>query len=103
MVRPGAKSRAQIEAEAAVWLCRLDSEDRSAKTEAGFQDWLRADPAHEEAFRQYGDVWQMMPGAMTASRIQGGATSRRAAQTPKPARWIPASAAAAVLDRPARV
>lgn len=97
MVTPGRKNRARIEAEAAAWLCRLDSDERSAKTEAGFQDWLHADPAHEEAFRQYSDVWQMMPGAMTASRVQGQGKPVRAAQTPRPSRFMPAFAAAAVL------
>lgn len=95
MVTPGRKSREQIEAEAAAWLCRLDSDDRSPKTEAGFQEWLNADPAHQQVFQDYSEVWQMMPGAMTASRSRAPGSRPRAANANKP--WAPAFAAAAAL------
>lgn len=49
-------------AEAAAWLTRLQAPDRTAATEAAFQDWLR-EPAHERAFARATDAWEIIPGA----------------------------------------
>jgi transmembrane sensor len=49
-------------AEAAAWLTRLQAADRTAATEAAFQDWL-SEPAHERAFARATDAWEIIPGA----------------------------------------
>jgi transmembrane sensor len=44
-------------AEAAAWIARLHGEDRTQKVEAGFKQWLAADPAHRIAFEMANDIW----------------------------------------------
>ncbi len=50
-------------AEAAAWLARLQGDARTPAREAAFQDWLRADPAHQSAFERATDIWAALPGA----------------------------------------
>lgn len=50
-------------AEAAAWLARLQGDARTPAREAAFQDWLRADPAHQSAFERATDIWADLPGA----------------------------------------
>jgi transmembrane sensor len=54
---------ARADAEAAAWTARLQADDRSSTTEAGLQEWLRADPAHAAAFERATELWTMLPGA----------------------------------------
>ena len=60
MVRDTARSH--VEAEAAAWLARLHGPYRSADTHAALKEWLKADPAHEEAFGRATEVWELLPG-----------------------------------------
>jgi transmembrane sensor len=58
---------ARAEAEAAAWIARLESDDRNGSTDAGLQDWLRADPSHAAAFERATELWAMLPGAALCS------------------------------------
>ena len=60
MVRDTARSH--VEAEAAAWLARLHGPYRSADTDAALKAWLKADPAHEEAFGRATEIWELLPG-----------------------------------------
>ncbi|OAN62269.1 FecR family protein [Sphingomonas sp. TDK1] len=75
-------------AEAAVWLARLQSDSRTPEREAAFREWLRADPAHREAFERATDIWADLPEI---------AQSKRALATPHPRLRAPLYALAAVL------
>jgi transmembrane sensor len=44
-------------AEAAAWIARLHSEDRTARLEAGFRHWLAAKPEHRAAFDMANEIW----------------------------------------------
>ncbi len=75
----------QIDAEAAVWLFRLQDEGRTAYTEAAFQSWLKADAAHETAFQQITEVWEILPGA---TAFQRRPANDRVARKAQPSRRI---------------
>jgi transmembrane sensor len=47
-----------VRVEAAVWLARLHSDERSERTEAAFRDWLAASPTHRAAFERMTGVWE---------------------------------------------
>jgi transmembrane sensor len=47
-----------VRVEAAAWLARLHSDDRSERTEAAFRRWLAASPAHRAAFERMTGVWE---------------------------------------------
>lgn len=76
---PETGRREQIDAEAAAWLFRLQDDDRTAHTDAGFQAWLKADPVHEAAFQQMTDVWEILPGAAAIQRQPANDMPRRGA------------------------
>lgn len=63
MVRPQTAEAARADAEASAWLAHLQRDERSADTEAAFQAWLNAHPAHQAAFERATEVWEMLPGA----------------------------------------
>jgi transmembrane sensor len=86
--------RDEIDAEAAAWLFRLQDDDRTAHTDAAFQTWLKADPAHETAFQQMTDVWEILPGATTFQRQPANDIGRRRA--PPHRRGVMTGMAAAV-------
>ncbi len=65
--------RGRADAEAAAWLARLQQDERTAQTEAAFQDWLRAADANEAAFARATDVWEMLPGAAAVRDLGLGA------------------------------
>jgi len=44
--------------QAIVWFARLHADNVSAKERAQFDDWLRASPAHAEAYRQLDRFWE---------------------------------------------
>lgn len=83
MVSPETARRDQIDAEAAAWLFRLQDDDRTAHTDAAFQVWLNADPAHATAFQQVTDVWEILPGATAFQHQPANDVPRR---TPQPQR-----------------
>ncbi|PSJ39080.1 FecR family protein [Allosphingosinicella deserti] len=53
----------RADAEAAVWIARLNSDARSATTDDALRAWLQADPEHEAAFERATEIWAMIPGA----------------------------------------
>src|SRR6478672_8988604 len=59
-------TRSHVEAEAAAWLARLHGPYRSADTDAALKEWLKADPAHEEAFGRATEIWDLLPGIEVA-------------------------------------
>ena len=44
-------------AEAAAWIARIRSEERTAADERGFQSWLAEDPANREVFKTLMALW----------------------------------------------
>lgn len=74
-------------AEAAAWVARLHSADRTRALEAGFRQWLKADPAHARAFELATEAWEI------GGCVAGGALPRVADsfQSARPARTIPGS------------
>jgi transmembrane sensor len=64
MVMRSKEERARLNAEASAWLARLHG-PRGAEAEVPLQDWLRGDPAHQDAFERA--QRRFMPMAMAAS------------------------------------
>lgn len=62
MVRPS-DVHTQIDAEAAVWLARLQGDDAAGEHQEAFKRWLDRDPAHGDAFERATDAWMLVPGA----------------------------------------
>ena len=62
-----------VRAEAAAWLARLRSEERTADDEKGFRAWLAESEAHRAAFEVTNSVFEM-----------AGAAQRRISRTPAP-------------------
>ena len=62
MVSDSARSPAEVDAEAAAWLARLQGPHRSRDTDAALKEWLKADPAHEAAFERATEIWELLPG-----------------------------------------
>lgn len=62
MVIRSKEERARLNAEASAWLARLHG-PRGADAEVPLQDWLRCDPAHQEAFERATELWELLPGA----------------------------------------
>ena len=58
---------AHIKAEAAVWLARLHSDERTAGDEAGFRLWLGSDSRNREAFALVTGSWDEAGGAVAAA------------------------------------
>jgi transmembrane sensor len=82
-------------AEAAAWLTRLQAPDRTAATEAAFQDWLR-EPAHERAFARATDAWEIIPGAARLGEALA-ATDRMAPARRRGSRRLAMAIAASVV------
>ncbi len=61
MQNPGSPSprdtRRTARAEAAAWIVRLHGPHRSAELEAGFRQWLAADPENARQFERVTEVW----------------------------------------------
>ncbi len=92
----GQVQAAEVDEAAVAWFVRLRDEEASQADRAAFVVWLRADPAHERAWRELEAVW----GALDRSAIPkaGGpaASSRIARRTSRPL-WRPLAAAAVIL------
>lgn len=55
-----------VRAEAAAWVARLHSSNRSLALESGLREWLKADSAHARAFELATEAWEIggsIPGA----------------------------------------
>jgi transmembrane sensor len=75
----------KAQAEAAVWMVKLYSDDRTPEFEAGLREWLAADPRNARHFEEATQMWEMA-GAVNADGVPR--VQRR--KTPKPGstlRW----------------
>ncbi|WP_157219702.1 FecR family protein [Flavisphingomonas formosensis] len=68
---------AHLKAEAAAWLARLHSDERTARDEAGFQLWLTADPRNREAFGLVTAAWDEAGGAGIRHQPPANSWTRR--------------------------
>jgi transmembrane sensor len=71
--RSGERDTHTVRAEAAAWLARLRSEERTADDERGFREWLAESEAHRAAFEVTNNVFEM-----------AGAAQRRVVQSEAP-------------------
>jgi transmembrane sensor len=76
MVIRSKEERTRLNAEASAWLARLHG-PRGGDAEGALQDWLRADPAHQEAFERATELWDILPGAAGLDTAPTRSTSRR--------------------------
>lgn len=76
MVIRSKEERTRLNAEASAWLARLHG-PRGDDVEGALQDWLRADPAHQEAFERATELWDILPGAAAFDAEPRRSTSRR--------------------------
>lgn len=86
-------TRRTARAEAAAWVVRLHGPHRSPELEAGFREWLAADPEHARQFERVTDVWD------ASARVPSGGLPRvRAHWRPPTARvWAAAASVALVI------
>jgi transmembrane sensor len=61
--RPRERDEHAVRAEAAAWLARLRSEERTAEDERGFRAWLAESEAHRAAFEVTNSVFEMAGAA----------------------------------------
>lgn len=68
-MKPGEKRQIpdEIQAEAAVWLARLRSDEPGISDQADFRAWLAEDALHAEAFEHVNAVWDIAGGLDTPS------------------------------------
>lgn len=66
MVIGSREERTRLNAEASAWLARIQGA-RGDEARGALQDWLKADPAHQEAFARATEMWDLLPGAVAAS------------------------------------
>lgn len=64
-------------AEAAIWVARLQSDQRPAGLEAQFRAWLAADDRHRAAFEAVSDTWELSGGARIGAPEAPAAAPRR--------------------------
>ncbi|HYG28230.1 MAG TPA: FecR domain-containing protein [Caulobacteraceae bacterium] len=64
-------------AEAAAWLARLRSDERTANDEAGFRAWLAESEAHRQAFDALNTVWEAAGALPRQPRRQPARADRR--------------------------
>jgi transmembrane sensor len=87
--------RRAARAEASAWIIRLHGPHRSADLEAGFRDWLDADPENARQFERVTEVWDAaatpVPGVPRVGHWQAGSPSSAARS------WLLAAALAIVL------
>jgi transmembrane sensor len=76
--RPGNRDIHSVRAEAAAWLARLRSEERTAQDEQGFRAWLAESEAHRAAFEATNSVFEMAGAARRGvARAQVPVVTRR--------------------------
>ena len=59
----------QVGATAVEWYGRLRSPELSADHAAEFESWLRADPAHAEAYNQVDDLWRGLEAVSNSADV----------------------------------
>jgi transmembrane sensor len=82
----------QIEAEAASWLSRLHSSDKSSSTDRAVRAWLEESEDHQRAFERATEIWDMLPSVAGEYR-----SAPPAAQKVRWQPWALAASLAAVL------
>lgn len=92
MVSETARSPAEVDAEAAAWLARLQGPHRSRGTDAALKAWLKADPSHEAAFERATEIWELLPGLDLAAE-----PAPPPAEPRRPRRLVLAAALATLL------
>ncbi|HET9444704.1 MAG TPA: FecR domain-containing protein [Steroidobacteraceae bacterium] len=75
--RSGARDMRTVRAEAAAWLARLRSEERTADDEKGFRAWLAENEAHRAAFDVTNSVFEMAGAARRVARTPAPRVTRR--------------------------
>jgi transmembrane sensor len=76
--RPRERDEHAVRAEAAAWLARLRSEERTAEDERGFRAWLAESEAHRAAFEVTNSVFEMAGAAQrSVARPQVPLVTRR--------------------------
>ncbi|WP_447728605.1 FecR family protein [Sphingomonas koreensis] len=70
------EERTRLNAEASAWLARLHG-PRGGDARGALQDWLKADPAHQEAFERATELWDLLPGAVAPEEAPQRSISRR--------------------------
>lgn len=83
-------ARRKARAEASAWVVRLHGPHRSPALEAGFREWLAADPEHARQFERVTDVWDAGPQIPT-----GDIARARARRLPAGRIWAAAASIAA--------
>ncbi len=83
-------------AEASLWIVRLHGPQRTPALEAGFQEWLAADPENAREFERVNDVWDSVTG-LANSGIPRVARWGSLPRTFSPVRLSFAKAAAVLL------
>ncbi len=58
-----------IRAQAAAWLARLVSDERTVLDDSGFRVWLREDPRHQYAFDLVNTAWEIAGGDLAHSPL----------------------------------
>jgi transmembrane sensor len=94
------RTRSEIDAEAAVWVWRMDSDTVSAANQDAFESWLRRDARHRRAYEELTHVWTGLNGLAEAKREEKIATFTRTSTGFRPAgrkAWWAAAAAALVM------
>jgi transmembrane sensor len=86
-----------VRAEAAVWLARLHSEQRTASTERAFRAWFTADPMHAAAFERITNTWEAARGVSQAVDSWQAETASRAQATRIRRKTVAAALALIVL------
>jgi transmembrane sensor len=84
----------RVRFEAAAWLMRMHSPDRTRKDDEALRQWLAESPAHRAAFETGSDMWtaaETLPVSVIG-RISPGSSRTSAAPT-KPYRWALAASA----------
>jgi transmembrane sensor len=76
MVIRSKDERTRLNAEASAWLARLHG-PHGDDAEGALQDWLKADPAHQEAFERATELWEILPGAAAVDEEPPRSVSRR--------------------------
>lgn len=98
------KDKAVIDDEAAQWVWRLDDENVSPATVAAYRQWLKADPRHEKAIKDFAEIWGRLDALAVLKHDDKLKTVRRGVdedelqrRVPIPLRWARYGAVAVSL------
>jgi ferric-dicitrate binding protein FerR (iron transport regulator) len=78
----------EIEAQAADWVVRLDSDTSTAELRAAFAEWRRRSDQHGEAYDRLRGLWDTLDGVeqLEDHRADGAGTGRAGTRA-EPSRW----------------